>query len=69
MANAYHTLGPVFPSQQPSFSVCRTQCLQRGAGPQGGGHVFYPERTGGCLAVMEGAVGWTCRAWSGRIRQ
>ncbi len=56
VANAYHTLGPVFPSKQLTFTVRRTQFLQRGAGPMLGGHVFYPERTGGCLAVMEGAV-------------
>ena len=54
--NAYHTLGPVFPSKQLTFTVRRTQYLQRGAGPMMSGHVFYPERTGGCFAVMEGEV-------------
>jgi hypothetical protein len=56
VANAYHTLGPVVPSTQLTFTVRRTQYLQRGAGPMLEGHIFYPERTGGCLGVMEGTV-------------
>jgi len=56
VANAYHTLGPIHPSKYMTFTLRRTQFLQRGQGPQIDGHAMYPERKGGNLAVIEGTI-------------
>lgn len=56
VANAYHTLGPIEPSRLMRVELRRTQYLHRAAGVNLDWHPMYPEREGGNLALIEGAV-------------
>ncbi|MHB9023365.1 MAG: hypothetical protein ACYC7E_04210 [Armatimonadota bacterium] len=56
VAHAYHTLGPILPSDYMTFTVRRTQYLQRPAGPSIDSHAMWPERVGGNLALIEGSM-------------
>ncbi|MCG2661147.1 MAG: hypothetical protein L6437_12995, partial [Kiritimatiellae bacterium] len=56
VANAYHTLGPIKPSEYMTFTVRRTLYLQRPGGVSRDWHAMWPEREGGNLALLEGAM-------------
>lgn len=56
VAHGYFTLGPVTPSKNMTFSLRRTQYIQRGKGPSLGGWPDQAERVGGNLALFEGTM-------------
>ena len=56
VANAYHTLGPRSPSKYMTFTLRRTQYLQRIVGPARMGWPMYAERAGSNVALFEGTV-------------
>ncbi|HEY3417746.1 MAG TPA: hypothetical protein VGM23_12755 [Armatimonadota bacterium] len=55
VANAYHTLGPIVPTEFLTLSGRRTQYVQRITGPSEG-HALFPRREGGNLALIESTV-------------
>ena len=56
VAHAYHTMGPIKPSEYMTFTVRRTQYLQRPGGVSRELHPMWPEREGGNLAMIEGTM-------------
>ena len=56
VANSYHTLGPIFPSEYMDFSLRRTQYLQRISGVSKEWHPMWPDRAGGNMALIEGEI-------------
>lgn len=56
VANAYHTMGPIQPSESMTFTVRRTQYLQRPAGVSRDWHPMWTERAGGNLELVEGTM-------------
>jgi hypothetical protein len=56
VANAYHTLGPIKPSESMTFTVRRTLYKQRAGGVSREGYPMWPEREGGNLALIEGTM-------------
>jgi hypothetical protein len=56
VASSYHTLGPIYASQYITFSVRRTQYLQRPGGVSRELHAMWPERVDGNLAMVEGTM-------------
>ncbi|HEY3417368.1 MAG TPA: hypothetical protein VGM23_10840, partial [Armatimonadota bacterium] len=56
VAHAYHTLGPIQPSDYITFTVRRTQYVQRPVGPSIDSWAMNPERAGGNLALVEGTL-------------
>lgn len=56
VANAYHTLGPIFPSQYMTFTLYYTMYIARIVGPRIDWHPMWAERTGGTLSLCEGSI-------------
>lgn len=56
VANAYATLGPVKPTEYMTFTVRRTQYLQRPGGVTREWWPMWPDRVGGNLALIEGTM-------------
>lgn len=56
VANSYHTYGPILPSDRMRLRVRRTEYMARIEGPLRDWHAMWAERSGGALALHEGAV-------------